>query len=134
MIQVVSSSEIEYIKTIIYKDFGSVVENDPFVHYLKYEDNCLKGILSYSLIYDRIELNYILVDAAYRNQGIGTALLLSLEQIAEEKRVRNISLEVECNNTPAISLYQKLGYQVVAKRDKYYQGNDGSLMVKVVKK
>lgn len=134
MIQVVDNAEIEKIKKIISNNFGNIVENDPFVYYIKYEEKHLKGILSYSFIYDRIELNYILVDEIYRRQGIGESLLLFLEQIAKEKKVYNISLEVECNNKPAISLYQKLGYQIVAKREKYYDGKDGYLMVKEVKK
>lgn len=132
MIQVVDNEEIELIKKIIEENFGNMID-DPFVHYLKYEDNILKGVLSYSLIYNRMELNYIWVDALYRRKKIGESLLKYLDQLAQEQDVDNISLEVECNNESAVSLYLKLGYKVVGKREKYYQGKDGYLMVKEVK-
>ncbi len=128
MIQIVDNSEITKVQNLIRTHFGNTIENDPFVHYLKYED--WKGILSYSLIYDRLELNYIWVADLYRRQGIGEQLLCFLDTIAEEQKVSNISLEVECSNMPAISLYLKLGYKIVATREKYYQGKDGYLMVK----
>ena len=134
MIQTVDNSEILTIERIIEAYFGDSLKNDPFVHYLKYEDDVLKGILSYSLIYDRMELNYIWIDTPYRRQGIGEALLRFLEDIAIEQTVSNISLEVECSNTSAISFYSKLGYEIVAKREKYYHGKDGYLMVKEVRK
>lgn len=134
MIQVVDNNEFPKVKSLIEKHFGHIVENDPFVHYVKYEDTILKGFLSYSLIYDRIELNYIWVDDSLRRTGIGESLLQYLIELAMNQNIDNISLEVRCSNEPAISLYLKNGFAIVAKREKYYQGKDGYLMVKEVRK
>lgn len=134
MIQQVSKTNIPEIKKILEKYFGNVIENDPYVFYLTYEDAIIKGILSYSKIYERIEINYLWVDTVYRQKGIATNLLFYLEEIAKNNDIENISLEVECENQNAIQLYQKCGYKIVAKREKYYHGKDGYLMVKVVKK
>lgn len=134
MIQVVDNNEFLKVKTLIEKHFGHIVENDPFVHYVKYEDTILKGFLSYSLIYDRIELNYIWVDDSSRRTGIGESLLQYIIELAMNQNIDNISLEVECSNKPAVQLYLKNGFEIVAKREKYYQGKDGYLMVKEVRK
>ena len=47
--------------------------------------------------------------------------------------VSNITLEVNINNISAIKLYEKNGFKVVSKRENYYNGVDGYLMLKVVK-
>lgn len=134
MIQVVDNNEFPKVKSLIEKHFGHIVENDPFAHYVKYEDTILKGLLSYSLIYDRIELNYIWVDESSRRTGIGESLLQYLIELATNQNIDNISLEVRCSNEPAISLYLKNGFAIVAKREKYYSNEDGYLMVKEVRK
>lgn len=133
MIQTVDKNEIPKIKLLIEQHFGHTVENDPFVHYLKYEGKELQGFLSYSLIYERIEINYIWVDSLYRRKGIGESLLHYLEKISKDKNIENISLEVRCSNESAISFYLKNGFHIAAKRDKYYENEDGYLMVKEVR-
>ena len=83
-------------------------------------------------MYDRMELNYIWVALPFRRKKIGESLLKYLEQLAQEKKVNNITLEVECSNQAAVSLYLKLGYKIAAKREGYYHGSDGYLMIKEV--
>ena len=46
------------------------------------------------------------------------------------KGVTNITLEVNVNNTNAIKLYQKNGFKIVSRRENYYNGTDGYLMLK----
>ncbi len=130
MIHEVTKNEIFQLKEILVSQFGQVIENDPFIHYVVYEDTKIKGILSYSLMYDRMELNYIWVDDFYRKQGIGSQLLTYMHEIGRKNQVQNISLEVACNNAPAIHLYKQFGYEIKAIREKYYHGIDGFLMVK----
>lgn len=47
----------------------------------------------------------------HRKQGIGSVLVQQAEQWAKQRGDRRISLQVFSNNTPALNLYQKLGYQ-----------------------
>ena len=130
MIRKAESHEISKITEILKKNFETEITSDPYANYLVYEDTALKGILSYSFIYDRMELNYIWVENSYRRQGIGKELLQHMHEIAFKNHVDNISLEVACDNSAAIHLYEKLGYKKVALREKYYHGIDGILMVK----
>lgn len=132
MVYSVSELEIPKIQELIVTVFGNPVENDPFVSYLKYVDseNEIQGILSYSIIYERMEINYIYVEKNVRRKGIAQSLIDFLIKIACEKNIQNISLEVSKDNEAAILLYQKMGFQDKAIRPNYYQGIDGILMVK----
>ncbi len=51
------------------------------------------------------------VGAAYRRQGIGTALIESVEQEARRQRLTSGNLEVAVDNVDAIRLYERLGYK-----------------------
>ena len=46
------------------------------------------------------------------------------------KNLKNITLEVNINNSIAISMYEKYGFAVVATRKGYYHGQDGYLMIR----
>lgn len=119
------------IETANNEEVSSIIENyfhikNPFNVYSKVivykQDNDIKGILVYDEIYDRIEIDYILVLEEYRKKGIGTELLKYFNNN------QNISLEVRKSNIVAIEFYKKNGFRVVAKREKYYNDEDALLM------
>ena len=102
--------------------------NNDFLKVLVYEENFVKGILVYQYLYDRIEIDYIIVDNNYRNLGIATKLLNYM--IAKHKNMLNITLEVRESNKEAKSFYKKNGFKEVTKRKNYYKDEDGILMIK----
>jgi len=55
----------------------------------------------------------ILVDQSYRGQGIGERLLAEIFDIAECRGVKTLTLTVEKENYPAISLYKKFGFDII---------------------
>ena len=95
-------------------------------------DDISVGYVEYSLIYDRIEIDNILVNEEYRGNGIGTKLMAHLVSLAIEARVENITLEVRISNEIARNLYKKFGFREVALRKFYYGNEDGILMEKNV--
>lgn len=108
-------------------------DGSPFSSFIEYiVDDEVVGMLKYSLIYDRIEIDNILVEEKYRNQKIGTKLMSYLVSVAIEKRVINITLEVRISNKIAIHLYKKFGFREVALRKFYYGDEDAILMEKQV--
>lgn len=111
-------------------NFDYKVSNDnPFVTLIGYYiDDNIVGFIDYSLIYDKIEINYIFVDEKYRKKGIAFKLFNYL--FNEYSDIKNITLEVRKDNYAAINLYHKLGFIDVAIRNNYYNGIDGILMVK----
>ena len=56
----------------------------------------------------------IAVDPAYRNQGIGKAVLGSLIEEAERRKLTGVTLEVRESNIEAINLYKNLDLYVQA--------------------
>lgn len=107
------------------RKFISSLDSNPFGKYLVYLlDNTVVGYLYYSDIYDRIEINQIEVFDGYKRKGFGLSLLDYLI-----KKGKSITLEVKCDNEPAIRLYEKCGFKKVSVRKGYYNGIDGILMI-----
>lgn len=102
--------------------------NNDFLKVLVYEENFIKGILVYRYLYDRIEIDYIIVDTKYRKCGIATKLLQYIEHKYND--LKNITLEVRESNKEAINFYIKNGFKEVTKRKNYYEDEDGILMIK----
>lgn len=106
---------------------------NPFSKTLEYiEEDKVIGVLNYSLIYDRMEIDNIKVEESHRGKGIGTKLMSYLVSLAIETRVVNITLEVRVSNNIARNLYKKFGFREVALRKFYYGDEDGILMEKQV--
>lgn len=120
------------IKEINNEEVLNIISNyfsvkNPFNIYSKTlvyeENNIIKGILIYDEIYDRIEIDYILVLNEYKRHGIGKKLINALTN-------SNISLEVKKSNIEAIEFYKNCGFKIVAERKNYYKNEDGYLMCK----
>ena len=63
------------------------------------------------------------VRRGYRRIGIGKLLLLSLIEMAINDSNSIVTLEVRRSNLVAITLYQKLGFEIVGTRKNYYSDN-----------
>ena len=112
------------------------IENNtenPFSNYIEYiGDDKVIATMNCSVIYDRIELDNILVEEAYRGKGTGNKLMSYLVSEAIKERVVNITLEVRISNEIARNLYKKFGFREVALRKQYYGNEDAILMEKQV--
>jgi ribosomal-protein-alanine N-acetyltransferase len=69
---------------------------------------------------DECELLSIAVSVAYRGKGYAKALMEHCHKELAKQGVKKNFLEVRENNAIAISLYEKLGYEKIAERKKYY--------------
>ena len=118
----------EYLKENI-KEFNVeyLKKENPFLkNYVYLENNEPIGLISYSLIYDRIELEYIWTSFEHRKKGIASKLM---DKMLEEN-INNITLEVRTTNEGAINLYKKYNFKVVSTRKKYYGNEDAYLMIR----
>ena len=67
----------------------------------------------------------------YLRQGIATEFMAELEKWSISKQAPAMMLEVGTENTAAIKLYEKLGYQKISTREGYYgPGLDAFVMRK----
>jgi len=62
----------------------------------------------------------VAVAPAFRRQGIGEGLMVALMDALRDKGMESVTLEVRASNSPAISLYDRLGFTEVGRRPNYY--------------
>jgi len=72
-------------------------------------------------------INHIVVHPEVRRKGIGTALLRAAGIWARENGLRNIIVETQTKNHPAVSFYQKNAYRFCGFNDQYYTNQDIAL-------
>lgn len=77
-----------------------------------------------------IRVYSLAVSKNYQGQGIGKKLL---EYILNNTD-KNISLEVNTNNLIAISLYQKLGFEINKQINNYYENGDAAYKMTIIRK
>jgi len=68
------------------------------------------------------------VFSEYRKRGIGKGLFEAVFQYMRENGVGTLNLEVREDNIPAISLYEKLGFDKVGVRKKYYDNKIDAIL------
>lgn len=67
----------------------------------------------------------------YRNKGYGKKLMKFSEKKAKEIEMKSISLTVDPKNKIAVSMYEKMGYEIIElQNDEYGYGIDRYLMKK----
>ena len=98
------------------------------------ENNQIIAFISYKILYERAELDYIFVKEDERKKGIASKLMREMIDDCNLNNVETIDLEVNSLNVNAIKLYQKFDFKVISKREKYYNGIDALLMMREVRK
>lgn len=93
-------------------------------------DAALIGYLVAWVLFDVAELLVVAVQPTERGHGHGRHLVTHLFDVARREGATRIQLEVRAGNTPAIALYERLGFHRVGLRPGYYQdnGEDAVLM------
>lgn len=118
-------------ETNSYIDILKEEKTNPYLKYCFYlGNNKILGYITYLDIYDRFEISNIYVLREFRGNGIASKMLQFVIDEGLNKKINNITLEVNSKNTSAIALYHKYGFKEVAIRSGYYSGTDGILMEK----
>ena len=111
--------------------FYNELHHNQYAVYIVLED---KGeVIGYSgvwIVVDEAHVTNIAILPQFRGRKLGEALLRKLMDISREMGATSMTLEVRVSNTPARSLYCKLGFQEGGIRKKYYTDNseDGIVM------
>ena len=79
------------------------------------------GYVGSQTVLEESDMMNIAVLPEARRAGIGEWLILSLIELLKDRGSRSLALEVRASNTPAISLYKKLGFLQVGRRPNYYR-------------
>jgi ribosomal-protein-alanine N-acetyltransferase len=76
-----------------------------------------------------VRINNIAVRQASRGRGHGEALLRHLMEEGRSHECTRVTLEVRPSNRVALTLYEKLGFRVVARRKGYYSDTHEDALV-----
>lgn len=110
----------------------TILEQDYSYIYGYYLDKTLIAFLHIEKSYDEIDIINIVVKEEYQKKKIGAKLLDYLFKTFND--VVKYNLEVRASNFKAINLYKKFDFIIVSTRKKYYESEDGYLMIKEVKR
>jgi [ribosomal protein S18]-alanine N-acetyltransferase len=101
-----------------------LTERNTLVHRLKVGRQ-LVGFAVSRMAADEAEILSIAVAASHRGRGLSRDLLLTHLGHLAGHGIRTIFLEVEENNQPARRLYERAGFSVAGRRERYYRQPGG---------
>lgn len=123
-------ADLERVSALEQESFSMPWSKEAFQDALKMKDSIYlvveeaSEIIAYCgvwVILDEGQINNVAVSAHYRNQGVGYKLLHYLLEEGEKKGIGQFTLEVRKSNSPAIHLYEKLGFQSLGIRPDFYE-------------
>jgi ribosomal-protein-alanine N-acetyltransferase len=106
-------------------EFESMLtERNTMVHRLRSGRKVI-GFAVSRMAADEAEILSIAVAPGQRGRGLSRNLLLTHLGHLSGRGVRAVFLEVEENNQPARRLYDRAGFAIVGRRERYYREPDG---------
>lgn len=138
-IEKMTKEHLDKIKENLKEDFDefwneNVLKNElenPASTYIVAVDE-QNNIVGYAGIWqpiDEAHITNIVTKKDKRRNKIGTRMLEELIKVAKEKKLKDITLEVNVNNIPAINLYKKYNFKEVGIRKKYYNNTDDAIIM-----
>ena len=103
------------------KSVGDELQNELSLWLVAMEGEHLAGYVGSQTVLGETDMMNVAVDPDFRRQGVGEKLILSLVEKLKESGSHCLTLEVRASNAPAIALYEKLGFQEIGRRPKYYR-------------
>lgn len=111
-------------------DISQYLKDEKYIILLNEDDGINAFIIVFKNI-DYFELEAIVVNIDFRKKGIASRLINFFEE-KYTKKGDSILLEVAVNNEAAVSLYKKIGFEIINIRKKYYDQIDAYVMKKVI--
>ena len=124
-------SDVDAVVAIESEAFSSPWSRDTFLNLvdrpglelLVLEDRA-DGVVGYAVLWcilDQGELANVAIVPRLRGKGLGRFLMTRVLQIARERGVEALYLEVRVSNAAALELYRSLGFIEVGLRKGYYE-------------
>ena len=95
-------------------------ERNTLVHRLR-QGRKIIGFAVSRMAADEAEILSVAVEPKHRGRGLSRGLLLAHLGHLAGRGIRVVFLEVEENNQPARRLYQRAGFAVAGRRERYYK-------------
>ena len=103
------------------KSVASELTNQLSLWLVAVDGDRVAGYVGSQTVCDETDMMNVAVTADYRRQGLGEKLVLALVEELKAINSKCLTLEVRDSNTPARTLYEKLGFQQIGLRKNYYR-------------
>ena len=103
------------------KSVASELTNQLSLWLVVVDGDRVAGYVGSQTVCDETDMMNVAVTADYRRQGLGEKLVLALVEELKAINSKCLTLEVRDSNTPARTLYEKLGFQQIGLRKNYYR-------------
>ena len=110
-----------------------LAERNTLVHRLRQGRKTI-GFAVSRMAADEAEILSIAVDSKHRGRGLSRNLLLTHLGHLAGRGVRAVFLEVEENNQPARRLYDRTGFAVTGRRERYYRQDGEQLNALIMRR
>ena len=109
--------------------YDELTKNKMAIYIVAKEDDEIVGYGGMWHVINEGHITNIAVKKQHRKKGIGTKIINALIDIAKEKEMIGITLEVRVSNDIAKSLYKKSGFIIEGIRKEYYDDNKEDAIV-----
>ena len=103
------------------KSVGEELSNDLSLWLVAVEQGTVAGYVGSQTVMGETDMMNVAVHPDFRRRGIAGALVNALVTRLREMGSHSLTLEVRASNSPAIALYEKLGFRQVGRRPNYYR-------------
>lgn len=103
------------------KDFEQLLEDEKSLYLVAKIEEEVVGCCGVTIVCGEGNINNVVVDEMYRGRGIAFAMMQELLDRGRQQGSVEFTLEVRVSNTPAIHLYEKLGFVSEGIRPRFYE-------------
>ena len=103
------------------KSVASELDNKLAFWLVATEGDTVAGYIGSQTVMDETDMMNVAVHPDFRRQGIAEALVNELVENLRKMGSHCLTLEVRASNSPAIALYEKLGFSEIGRRKNYYR-------------
>ena len=102
-------------------DFRDMIRRDNMTYLVAEADGMIIGGAGMRNILGDGEITNVAILSEYRGRGYGKRLIAELLKAGRELGAKDFTLEVRVSNTPAIRLYESLGFVLEGVRPNFYE-------------
>ena len=113
------------------KTFEKELQNKLSVYVVAEEDEKVIGYAGLWNICGEADIMNVGVHRDFRRRGVAYEMIKYLIELAEEDGAFAVNLEVRKSNSAARALYKKLGFYEIGIREKYYDGKEDAVLMKL---
>ncbi|MBU0278043.1 MULTISPECIES: ribosomal protein S18-alanine N-acetyltransferase [unclassified Gemella] len=103
--------------------FKKELEHENSEYYGLFNDDEILGFCGGWYAVDEYQINKIVIDKPHQDKKLGQLFLIYIMQLYATKNAKKATIEVRESNAKAIKVYTRAGFDIIGRRENYYQNN-----------